>query len=137
MSVETKVNVRAVVEECTRGSEEGSLMFPEVLGRLMEAGVEGYYCDLRRGVKTYYLSSGESVEVASQEVSVAVAAEFDAARVESAVRQSQRGEHTYREFCEKVMAAGCAGYLVSLLGRRVVYFGRTAETHVEYFPGTR
>jgi hypothetical protein len=32
------------------------------------------------------------------------------------------------------MAAGCAGYIVSFLGRRVVYFGRTAETHVEHFP---
>ena len=34
----------------------------------------------------------------------------------------------------KVMAAGCAGYMVSFLGKRVLYFGRTAETHVEHFP---
>lgn len=32
------------------------------------------------------------------------------------------------------MAAGCAGYLVSLPGRRVVYYGRTGETHVELIP---
>lgn len=31
-------------------------------------------------------------------------------------------------------AAGFEGYLVSLPGRRAVYFGRTAETHVEHFP---
>ena len=31
-------------------------------------------------------------------------------------------------------AAGCAGYIVSFLGRRVLYIGRTAETHVELFP---
>jgi len=31
-------------------------------------------------------------------------------------------------------AAGCAGYLVSFLGRRVLYFGRSAGTHVEHFP---
>ena len=32
------------------------------------------------------------------------------------------------------MAAGCAGYLVSFPGRRVLYWGRTAHTHVEMFP---
>jgi hypothetical protein len=43
----------------------------------------------------------------------------------------------YKGFCEKVLAAGCAGYIVSLAGRRAVYFGRTAETHVELFPSTK
>ena len=42
--------------------------------------------------------------------------------------------YTDAGFCAKVMAAGCAGYIVSFSGRRAVYFGRTAETHVEYFP---
>lgn len=31
-------------------------------------------------------------------------------------------------------ALGCAGYIVSFIGRRVLHFGRTAETHVEHFP---
>ena len=35
---------------------------------------------------------------------------------------------------EKVLAAGCVGYIVSIVGRRAVYFGRSAETHVELFP---
>lgn len=65
---------------------------------------------------------------------VAIAAAFDAGGVEAAVRQSRTGTHTYKAFCEKIVAAGCSGYLVSLLGRRVVYFGRTAEMHVEHFP---
>ena len=43
-------------------------------------------------------------------------------------------DYSYRGFCEKAKEAGCAGYLVSFLGRRVVYFGRTAETHVEHSP---
>jgi uncharacterized protein YbcV (DUF1398 family) len=129
-----KPDVKAVVETCARGSEDDSLDFPQQLAKLAEAGVEGYYADLRRSRKTYYLPSGESLDVAATPVAVAVGAAFDAGRVESAVRQSQAGTHTYRAFCEKVMAAGCSGYLVSLPGRRVVYFGRTAETHVEHFP---
>ena len=30
--------------------------------------------------------------------------------------------------------AGCAGYFVSIPGKRVVYYGRTGETHVEIIP---
>lgn len=127
-------DVKSVVETCARGSEDDSLTFPQQLALLADAGIEGYYADLRRSLKTYYLPGGESIDVASTPQAVPVAADFDAGRVEAAVRQSQAGTHTYGAFCEKVMAAGCSGYLVSLLGRRVVYFGRTAETHVEHFP---
>lgn len=31
-------------------------------------------------------------------------------------------------------SAGCAGYIVSFIGRRVLHLGRTAETHIEHFP---
>ncbi|MDP2374071.1 DUF1398 domain-containing protein [Reyranella sp.] len=127
-------NLQAIVEACSRGSEEDSLNFRQVLGMLADAGVESYYADFRRSAKTYYLPDGESIEVQANDPDVAIASAFDVGHVEAAVRQSQAGTHTYRSFCEKVMAAGCSGYLVSLLGRRVVYFGRTAETHVEHFP---
>jgi len=126
-----------VVEACSRGSEDNSLNFPEQLAKLADVGVEGYYADLRGSQKIYYLASGESVAIAAHRVSAPIAERFDAAQVEAAVRQSQAGTHTYLEFCEKVARAGCAGYLVSILGRRVVYFGRTAETHLELFPPAR
>jgi uncharacterized protein YbcV (DUF1398 family) len=42
--------------------------------------------------------------------------------------------YTYLGFCKKAALAGCAGYVVSFSGRRVLYIGRTAETHVEHFP---
>jgi hypothetical protein len=66
----------------------------------------------------------------------AIAGTFGAAGVEKLVRWAQANgpDYSYKAFCERVKAAGCAGYLVSFLGRRVVYFGRTAETHVEHFP---
>jgi len=51
------VNVRAVVEACTRGSEEGSLNFGQ-----------------------------ESIEVQARDPEVAIAAAFDAGGVEAAVR---------------------------------------------------
>lgn len=66
----------------------------------------------------------------------AVAATFDNAGVEALVRwaQADEPEYGYAAFSEKAKDKGCAGYIVSLLGRRVVYYGRTAETHVEMFP---
>lgn len=131
------MHVKTVVEDCSKGSENDSLTFPQVLGKLAEAGVEGYTADLRRAAKTYYLPNGESIDIPAHRLDVPVAEAFDAARVESAVRQSQRNEHTYRDFCRKIADAGCAGYMVSLPGRRAVYFGRTGETHVEHFPAGR
>ena len=126
--------VRAVAEACVRGSEDGSLNFPQQLGMLAAAGLEGYYCDLRDGSKRYYMPSGATIDVKAHRHDVPVAEHFDAAAIERAVRQAQAGALHYKAFCKTVMAAGCPGYLVSILGRRVVYFGRTAETHVEHFP---
>jgi uncharacterized protein YbcV (DUF1398 family) len=126
--------VRDVVETCSRGSEDGSLNFPQQLGMLAAVGVEGYYCDLRRATRRYYLPDGGSLEVEAVRHGVPVPERFDATAVERAVRGAQAGAIDYGTFCETVMAAGCPGYLVSILGRRVVYFGRTAETHVEHIP---
>ncbi len=67
-----------------------------------------------------------------------VAERFDAAAIREAIREAQAAGpgYTYQSFCAKAAKAGCAGYVVSLLGRRVLYYGRTGETHTEYFPGT-
>lgn len=80
--------------------------------------------------------AGDGVELPLQQAGAGVAAGFDAAAVARAVREAQAGApgYTYAGFSAKVKAAGCAGYMVSFPGRRVLFFGRTAETHVEHFP---
>jgi uncharacterized protein YbcV (DUF1398 family) len=128
---------RSVAEACAKGSEDGSLDFPKQIGMLSAAGIEGYYCDLRGASKRYYLPDGAALDVEAFRHDVPVPGRFDADAVESAVRQSQAGAIDYAAFCRRIMAAGCPGYLVSILGRRVVYFGRTAETHVEHFPAQK
>lgn len=125
---------RAACEACLKGSHDGSLTFPQILGLLAGAGVEGYAVDFRGATTTYYLATGEALILDTESDGEPVALPFNAAAVEAAVRQSQAGEHTYRDFCRKVKGAGCSGYIVSMPGRRVTYFGRTAETHVEHFP---
>ena len=55
--------------------------------------------------------------------------------VQAAVRASQQQKIKYRGFCERIAEAGCVGYMVSIPGKRAVYYGRTGETYVEMFPG--
>jgi uncharacterized protein YbcV (DUF1398 family) len=110
------------------------MTFPQVVGRLAAIGVERYHADYSRQEITYYLPDGDSRVVAAPHEAHATAIEFSPAAVEAAVRQSQREEHTYTDFVRKTMAAGCVGYFVQISGRRVIYFGRNGESHVEHFP---
>lgn len=120
-------------------SEADTMTFPEGVKMLMEGGFDGYAVDFRRGTRTYYLAGGEALELSAQRLSVPVAERFEAAVVRDAIREAQQmvPGYSYKKFCAKAMGAGCAGYLVSLLGKRVVYYGRTGEIHTEHFPGSR
>jgi uncharacterized protein YbcV (DUF1398 family) len=123
-----------VLVECTEGSTNERITFPEVVGKLIAAGVERYTADLTRAEKTYYLPNGENETLKMYAVSKAPAERFSADSVEAAVRASQQQKIKYRGFCERIAEAGCVGYMVSLAGKRAVYYGRTGETHVEMFP---
>jgi uncharacterized protein YbcV (DUF1398 family) len=126
----------SIAETCLQGAHNGSLSFPEIVGKLIAVGFEGYAVDYRSNSQTFYLPDGDSVTMGMPRSAGNVAAAFDATEVECLVRwaQAKPAEYSYFAFCEKVKGAGCAGYLVSFLGRRVLYFGRTADTHVEHFP---
>ncbi|MGE3302830.1 MAG: DUF1398 domain-containing protein [Hyphomonadaceae bacterium] len=129
-------NLIQIAEKCRDGAEGGTMSFPEIVGLLMQSGFEGYTIDFRRNQATYYAASGESVELSTHDVGLPVAPAFDAGIVAAGVKEAQANApgYTYKGFCRKVVAAGCAGYMVSFSGRRVIYFGRTAETHLELFP---
>ncbi|MEJ8572678.1 DUF1398 domain-containing protein [Microbaculum marinum] len=126
----------AIARACLSAAHDGSMSFPEAVGALIAAGFEGYAVDYRCGTTTYYLPNGDSLVLESGGHGGAVAERFDDDGVAACVREAQANApgYTYPLFCEKVKASGCAGYLVSFSGRRVVYYGRTAETHVEFFP---
>jgi uncharacterized protein YbcV (DUF1398 family) len=129
-------HVRDVVREMSKASDEERITFPAVVKALMEVKIERYHADLVAGRKIYYLPDGDLEEVEVDKVGGA-AREFSAEGVEKAVRSIQREEIRYREFCRLIADAGCVGYFVSLAGRRAVYYGRTADTHIEWFPGAR
>ena len=122
-----------VVTECSHGSHEGRLSFPEVVRKLMGVGVERYHADLSRGERTYYMPDGSSHVVAGEDGADA-AREFSPAGIEAALRAIQAKKIDYRQFCAAILAAGCVGYFVCLTGRRAVYFGRQGDSFVEPFP---
>jgi uncharacterized protein YbcV (DUF1398 family) len=127
-------NQTEVLRECASGALTGTLAFPDIVGKLAECGIERYHADYSRQEITYYLPDGDSAVIATPHPAHPVSLEFSASAVESAVRQSQRNEHTYLEFIRKTMSAGCVGYFVQITGRRVIYFGRNGDSHVEHFP---
>jgi len=129
-----QADVVKVMQECTEASDQERITFPEVVMKLMQAGVERYHADLLRADKIYYLPSGESYRVPAAPVQATPAPAFAADGIAAAVRAIQQQKIQYREFCERIVQAGCVGYIVSMAGRRAVYYGRTGDSYVEPFP---
>lgn len=138
-----KTEQATVIQECAARSAAGTISFGEVVGRLMDAGIERYHADYCRRENTFYLPDGSSLVVAmahgdgaaADEARPDIATAFSARDVEGAIRRAQRGEIMYPEFVRLTTAAGCVGYFVQISGRCVQYFGRNGELHVEPFPG--
>lgn len=128
---------RAVARECSDLSDREAASFPEIVGKLLAAGVERYHADLIRHEKIYYWPDGSSEQVANAPTAGTPAPDFSAAGIAEAVRGAQSGAVKYREFCERALRAGCVGYHVHIAGKRVVYYGRKGDSHTEWFPGAQ
>ena len=129
----------AVAQDCLDAAYDRTMAFPDIVGTLTRSGFEGYLVDYRRDTTTYFLPDGDSVVLENRPSDEKVAAAFAAAGIAAQVRWAQANPpgYSYGSFCTNVKALGCAGYIVSFSGRRVLYFGRTADTHVEWFPDAR
>lgn len=117
-----------------RGAETGA--FPQIVGALLEGGSERYTVDYRRSTTTYYAADGDTIELRGHETEGEVAPGLDLVALDAAIKQAQAHVpgYTYLGFCRAAKLAGCAGDMVSVFGRRALYFGRDAATHVEHFP---
>lgn len=124
----------AVMHEVAKRSHEGTIPFPEVVGKLTQAGVEQYLADLRRGSRTFYMPNRDSHVEESSSPAVAIGEQFAEVEIVKALRTIQRGEIDYQEFVRRIMAAGCTGYFVYIAGRQAHYLGRRGERYVEMFP---
>jgi len=122
-----------IIRDCATASAEARIGFAEVVGRLAAIGVERYFVDLVQGDSVYYLPGDDTERLAGHAMPGRAAAEFDAAAMAAAVRAAQAGL-PYPAFRDRALEAGCVGYLACIAGRRVVYFGRSGDCHVEHFP---
>ncbi len=91
-------SVQAVVAECSKGSDENRLSFPEVVGKLMAAGVERYHADFARSEKTFYMPGGESFVTASRPVAGTAPHAFSVDSGSSAIKAVQQRQIDYAEF---------------------------------------
>jgi uncharacterized protein YbcV (DUF1398 family) len=126
----------AIAEKCLNAAYDGSMAFPDIIGTLINAGFEGYTVDYRRNTTTYYVPDGDSAVLSNRRSTEPVASQLDQSGIAAQIKWAQANspDYSYTAFCKNVKALGCAGYIVSFSGRRVLYLGRTAEIHVEHFP---
>jgi uncharacterized protein YbcV (DUF1398 family) len=123
-----------VMKEALEASELGKSTFPQMVGKLVAVGVESYFADLVRGEETFYMPSGETHVVKMSLALGKIADEFSQNGIVSAIRAAQSDEIRYPEFVKRARTAGVAAYWAFLTGKKVVYFGRKGEFHVEEFP---
>jgi uncharacterized protein YbcV (DUF1398 family) len=125
-----------IVCEAARATLAGTMPFPEIVGRLLETGVEYDHVDYVALRTTFYSGEGDTVTTPiAYEGLPGVAADFDAAGLREAILDSQQHGQPFRDFTRRAMAAGVQGYIAFLRGKRVTYWGRNGDQHTEWFPG--
>ncbi len=124
-----------VIHQVLAETQAGKLIFPEVVRRLLEVGVESYFCDLATGVETFYLSDEKSYQEKMFLPLSPIAEAFSSSDLVTAIRGAQSDTIRYPEFIKNAAEAGVIAYWAFLMGRKVIYFGRQGQFHVEDFPG--
>jgi uncharacterized protein YbcV (DUF1398 family) len=125
---------KQVIHEVALATQRGKMTFPQVVEGLLEAGVESYLVDFATGQKTHFLSDGTTLCVPMILDPGPISAVFSSADVVAAIRGAQADTVRYPEFVKRSTAAGVIGYWAFLTGKRVIYFGRKGEQHIEEFP---
>ncbi|ADL54100.1 DUF1398 domain-containing protein [Gallionella capsiferriformans] len=127
-----------IVADAARATLDGSIPFSEVVRRLLETGVEYYHVDYVALQKTYYSASGEVIKTPIHYDDLpSVASEFNLEKLRAAIFDSQQNGQHYRDFTKRAMNAGVQGYIAFLRGKRVTYWGRGGDQHIEWFPGAK
>ncbi|WP_439622431.1 DUF1398 domain-containing protein [Gemmata sp.] len=125
-----------LIVEAARDTLAGTVPFPEIVAKLVAAGVEYYHVDYV-GLRMNFYGPGGGVLATpvTFEGMPPVGAALDAAALRAAIADSQRNGQRFRDFSRRAMEAGVQGYFAFLRGKRVTYWGRDGEQHTEWFPG--
>lgn len=117
---------------------DGSIPFPEIVGKLIANGTEYYHVDYALSTLSFYSTSGAAVIAPiTFENSPCISEHLDVAALKAAIVDSQQHGQKFRDFCRRAALAGVQGYTVYLRGKRVIYSGRQGDQHTEWFPGAQ
>jgi uncharacterized protein YbcV (DUF1398 family) len=130
-----RMNTLAITE-AAHATLTGTLPFPEVVAKLIAAGVEYYHVDYIGMCKQFYDGAGARVVTPIPLADLPpVAAELDVAALRAAILDSQTKGQSWSDFSRRAMAAGVQSYFAFLRGQRVTYLGRTGDQHTEWLSG--
>lgn len=128
-----QINTEAL-KDVLAASVAGTMSFPTVVGALLAQDVESYRIDYLRMEATYYFPDGQSHVEPVPLPPHPVAELFSAPGVQAAIREAQAGTVKYPVFSRMAVESGTANYVAYLTGRKVIYFGRNGDLHIEEFP---
>lgn len=127
-----------IISKLAKATQDGSIPFPEIVGRLMEEGVEYYQVDYRTLQITFYGTAGGVVTAPLIFENLPEVGEaFDLIGLRAAIHDSQANGQKFRDFSVRAMRAGVQSYYAFLSGKRVMYLGRLGDQHIEWFPGAK
>lgn len=126
-----------ILIECAASAHAGTMTFPQIVRTLLQIGVDSYHVDLVRSENRYYDSEGNSQVVPMPAKAPKAGQSFSAVAVSAAIKKSQKGEIEYGRFLDEITGAGCVYYIAYLAGKKVIYFGRNGDMHIELFPNTK
>lgn len=126
-----------IINECAVSSLAGTMSFPEVINKLISAGIERYIVDLVGLKKIYYSEQGEAYFTTLDFSVLEVASTLDETAIKNALHAIQQGNIDYRTFLQHIVIAGCCHYEVFITGKKVIYFGRDGSQYVELFPAKK
>lgn len=127
-----------IITQAANATLSGEMPFPQIVGMLIEAGVEYYHVDYAGRSKSFYSAEGDRVITPiTFEKLPPIASEFRLADLKAAILDSQENGQKFYDFSVRAMGAGVQGYYAFLKGQRVSYFGRSGDEHTEWFPGVR
>src|ERR1700683_2803387 len=128
---------KQIIHELATATPQGRMTLPQVVKGLLEVRVESYLVDFAAKQKTHYLADGTTETVPMILEPGPIAPDFNSAGLIAAIRGAQADTVRYPEFVNRSTAAGVIGYWAFLTGKRVIYFGRKGEQHIEEFPKPR
>lgn len=127
-----------IISQLGQATVSGEIPFPEIVSKLIAEGVDYYHVDYA-AMKFHFYSTEGGVTVVPLLLSAhhPIAPTFDKDALRAAIFDSQVKGQKFTNFSRRAVEAGVVGYFAFLTGKRVTYFGRQGDQHIEWFPGAK